>query len=111
MYKFAGALVRVPSRLSTLIHMNSRDLSELIVEADFLWREISVGDLIQIEESIWEGSFEVLTPGREYMVLAKMQSDTGLRSFVTESNLQDQTAVVYPYSICNYVVLPAQWIC
>ncbi len=111
MHKFYDASVRAQQSLSTLSDMNSRDLSELMVEADFLWREISVGDLIQIEESIWEGSFEVLTPGREYMVLAKMQSATGLCSFVTESNLQDQTAVVYPYSICNYVVLPGQWIC
>ncbi len=83
--------------------MDSRDISELLLEAEFLWQEIRVGDRVQIEQTVSDSGIELLTPGREYMVLVKQKSDTGLQSFVTESNIDGQLATIYPYNICNYV--------
>ena len=99
------------SETAKLKSMGRIDVSELIVEADFLWHEIGVGDQVQVEESIWDHGVELLTPGKEYMVLAKQRSDTGVQSFLTESNCGDQTAVVYPHSVCNYVHKAQTWLC
>ncbi|OMH39230.1 hypothetical protein [Motiliproteus sp. MSK22-1] len=82
--------------------MDNSDLSELIIEADFLWREIGIGDFVQIEDAIFDQGVELLTPGTEYMVLVRQKSATGLQSFVTESNIEGRTAVIYPHLICNY---------
>ncbi|MCW8884823.1 MAG: hypothetical protein OQK12_06140, partial [Motiliproteus sp.] len=84
--------------------MDMRDISELILEADFLWREINIGDRVQVEEPQQERGVELLSPGREYMVLVKQCSDTGLQSFIIESNIKDRLTRVYPHNICHYVV-------
>ncbi len=91
--------------------MDSCDISELMIEADFLWREIGIGDRVQIEDAVTEMGIELLSPGTEYMVLAKQQSETGLQSFITESNVDGLTVVVYPHSVCNYVITGAQRLC
>ncbi|MEH6625644.1 MAG: hypothetical protein V7739_04315 [Motiliproteus sp.] len=83
--------------------MDSCDISELMLEAEFLWQEISVGDWVQVEQIVLERGIEMLTPGREYMVLVKQKSDTGLQSFITESNLAGQLTTIYPYNVCNYI--------
>ncbi len=91
--------------------MNNIDISELIVEADFLWREISVGDRVQVEYSTCEQGVEMLTAGKHYMVLAKLQSVTGVQSFITESNVENTPVVVYPQCVCNYVTCALQLLC
>lgn len=82
--------------------MDMDELSELLVEADFLWREIEVGDYVQLEDPVIEQGVELLTSGKEYLVLTKECSDQGTQSFITESNIADRTVRVYPVSICDY---------
>lgn len=77
-------------------------MSELMVEADFLWRELEVGDYVQVEDPFIEEGVELLTIGKEYMVLAKELSASGTQRFVTETNVDGQIARVYPVSVCNY---------
>ncbi len=91
---------QLATKLST---MDTSDISELMLEAEFLWQEINVGDRIQIEQTLSELGIELLTPGREYMVLVKQKSDTGLQSFITESNVDGQLATIYPFNVCHYV--------
>ena len=91
--------------------MDNGNLSELMVEADFLWREIGIGDFVQIEDTIFDREVELLSPGREYMVLMKQQSVTGLQSLVVDSNIEGETAVIYPHCICNYICTGSQALC
>ena len=91
--------------------MDNSDLSELMIEADFLWREIGIGDFVQIDYRLLDRGVELMTPGREYMVLMKQQSGTGLQSFVIDSNVEGETVVIYPHSICNYVCTGNQPLC
>lgn len=82
--------------------MDMNELSELLVEADFLWREIEVGDYIQVEDPLVEQGEELLTVGKEYLVLAKECSAAGTQSFLTESNQPGHSVRVYPISVCDY---------
>lgn len=82
--------------------MDMHELSELLVEADFLWREIEAGDYIQLEDPLVEQGEELLSVGKEYMVLAKECSSTGTQSFITESNQPERSVRVYPISVCDY---------
>ena len=75
--------------------MDNSDLSELMIEADFLWREVSIGDLVQVEDAVCEQGVELLSPGMEYMVLMKQQSASGLQSLVVDSNVEDRTVDVH----------------
>lgn len=82
--------------------MDTYDISDMIVEADFLWRETLVGDYVQVEDSIFEEGKELLSIGKEYMVLAKETSASGAQSFITETNMEGKIARVYPFYVCSY---------
>lgn len=82
--------------------MDMHEISELLVEADFMWREIEVGDYVQVEDPITEQNVELLSPGKEYMVVVKDMSESGSKIFITETNIEGCTAKVYPVSVCDY---------
>ncbi len=82
--------------------MDMHELSEMLAEADFLWREIAVGDYVQVEDPVVERGGELLSVGKEYLLLAKETSPTGTKSFITETNIQGEVVRVYPISVCNY---------
>ncbi len=82
--------------------MKHNELSERIVEADFLWHEISVGDFVELEGIVVEGGLELCSVGQSYRVLAKQISGTGAHSFLTETNDPGRNATVYPQMVCNY---------
>ncbi|WP_207062279.1 hypothetical protein [Motiliproteus sp. SC1-56] len=88
--------------------MYQRDFSDVMIEADFLWREIAVGDQILVEDAIIEAGVELLSPGREYVVVEKQCSDTGVQSFLVESNIPRHSARLYPHWICSYSALPRE---
>lgn len=82
--------------------MYQRDFSDVMIEADFLWQEIAIGDQILVEDAIVEAGVELLSPGREYVVLDKQCSATGVQSFLVESNVPQHVARLYPHWICSY---------
>lgn len=82
--------------------MGMHEISEMIVKADFIWREVDVGDFVQVEDSIFENGEELLTVAKEYRVLAKESSASGTQSFVTETNIVGKITQVYPVYVCSY---------
>lgn len=85
--------------------MLERDFSDVMIEADFLWNEIAIGDQILVEDAIIEAGVELLSPGREYVVVDKQRSATGVQSFLVESNFPQHVARLYPHWICSYSTL------
>ncbi|HEY5718031.1 MAG TPA: hypothetical protein VIS52_06005 [Motiliproteus sp.] len=77
-------------------------LSDAMVEADFLWREIGIGDRVMVEHAYVEEGRELLTPGRAYLVVAKPVSDSGTQSLLVESNLAEHLVTLYPHHISSY---------
>jgi len=79
-----------------------RLLSEAMVEADFLWREIGIGDRVMVEHAHTDEGFELLTPGRSYQVVAKPVSASGTQSLLVESNIAELLVTLYPHHISSY---------
>jgi hypothetical protein len=73
-----------------------------MVEADFLWREIGVGDRVMVEHAYTEAGLELLSPGRGYQVVAKPVSGSGTQSLLVESNLAGHLVTLYPHHISSY---------
>ncbi|WP_210395885.1 hypothetical protein [Motiliproteus sediminis] len=80
----------------------ARQLSESMVEADFLWREIGVGDRVMVEHAYDEAGVELLTPGRAYQVIAKPVSESGVLTLLVESNLPEHLVTLYPQHVASY---------
>ncbi len=86
--------------------MNNRQLSEMMIEADFLWREIAIGDQVVLECDLEEEGRRLITSGKQYLVLAKAESASGRQMLEVETDLPGRTLLVLPALICNYVRRP-----
>ncbi|MBY4678894.1 hypothetical protein [Marinobacterium arenosum] len=75
---------------------------EAMFEADLLWREIQLGDLLVLESDLEQDGQPVLKAGQRYEVLAKLSGASGQQQFVVQSDLTNQTVSVYPAQICSY---------
>lgn len=91
--------------------MREQDFSDVMIEAEFLWREIAIGEQILVEDAIVEAGIELLSPGREYVVIDKQCSATGVQSFLVESNIPRIAARLYPHWICSYSDVPRERLC
>ncbi|WP_417223226.1 hypothetical protein [Amphritea sp.] len=82
--------------------MYSQDQSELILEADFLWREINVGDEIYLDADFYNANRRLLCRGAPYQVLAKMDKTCGAQELIVQSYETQELVAVSPYLVCNY---------
>ena len=82
--------------------MYQQDQSELILEADFLWREIKVGDQIYLDADLYLNNRRLLCRGAPYQVLAKIDSVSGAQEFIVQSYQTRELVHVSPYLVCSY---------
>ncbi|GGK82007.1 hypothetical protein [Amphritea balenae] len=82
--------------------MYHQDQSELILEADFLWREIHVGDQIYLDADLYKNSRRLLCKGAPYQVVAKLDSVSGAQELIVQSYQTNELVPVSPYLICSY---------
>jgi len=87
--------------------MYSQDQSELILEADFLWREINVGDEIYLDADFYSDERRLLCRGVPYQVLAKTDKTCGAQELIVQSYQTQELVAVSPYLVCSYEC-PAQ---
>ncbi|WP_432473759.1 hypothetical protein [Amphritea sp. HPY] len=87
--------------------MNTQqDQSELILEADFLWREILVGDEIFLDSDFYQNDSRLLCKGVPYQVLAKMEDVCGAQTLVVQSYQTRELVSVSPFLVCSYEAAP-----
>ena len=82
-------------------------IAEEQLRAELLWQELQLGDEVLVEfavvdRSVREGSVELLSPGRGYLILQKCLSESQVPQFITESNIPNRPVVVFPHCICSY---------
>lgn len=83
--------------------MNTQqDQSELILEADFLWREILVGDEIFLDSDFYQNGSRLLCSGVPYQVLAKMEDVCGAQTLIVQSYQTRELVPVSPFLVCSY---------
>lgn len=82
--------------------MQNTEHVDLLIEADLLWREISIGDLIMLEDDLQSGEQLLLHAHQPYQVLAKLDGVSGQQRFAVESDQTHQVVEVYPVQLCSY---------
>ena len=82
--------------------MYDQDQSELILEADFLWREIRVGDEIYLDADFYSSNRRLLCRGAPYQVLAKIDKTCGAQELIVQSYQTHELVAVSPYLVCSY---------
>ncbi|WP_156948184.1 hypothetical protein [Marinobacterium jannaschii] len=83
---------------------------ELMMESDFIWREIAVGDHVMVEADIYDSTGLQLKKDRLYQVLAKMQEAPGNSKLIVESDVTGALIDVHPALLCSYesATMPVQ---
>lgn len=82
--------------------MQNSEHVDLLLEADLLWREISIGDLIMLEDNFQLDEQLLLQAHKPYQVLAKLHGVSGKQRFAVESDQTHQVVEVYPVQLCSY---------
>ncbi len=82
--------------------MYHQDQADLILEADFLWREIRVGDQIYLDADYYRDNRRLLCRGAPYQVLAKIDSVSGAQELIVQSYQTRELVPVSPFQICSY---------
>lgn len=82
--------------------MYHQDQAELILEADFLWREIQVGDQIYLDADLYRDNQRLLCRGAPYQVLAKVDAVSGAQELIVQSYQTRELVPVSPFQICSY---------
>lgn len=76
--------------------------ADLLMECDFIWREIAVGDRVMTEADIYDGDGLQLKHGHSYVVLAKTQTAPGNSTLIVESDVTGVLVNLHPALICSY---------
>lgn len=83
--------------------MEGFDYTELQLETEFLWGEISVGDSVMLDADLYESDAIKLQHHHLYQVVAKLQKLPPKPSLlVVESNLTGELIQLHPALICSY---------
>lgn len=82
--------------------MHTQDQSELIIEADFIWRVINVGDQIYLDADFYVGNQRKLCKGTPYQVLVKMDKACGAQELIVQSYETRELIAVSPYLVSSY---------
>lgn len=75
---------------------------DILVESDFIWHEIDVGDHVMTEADIYDGTGLQLMRGQAYLVLAKIREMPGNSMLVVESCVTGELINLHPALICHY---------
>ncbi len=79
-----------------------QDQLELMLEADFLWREIQVGDDIYLDFDFYQHDRRLLCKGVPYQVLNKIEAACGAQTLLVQSYQTLELVPVSPYLVCSY---------
>lgn len=83
--------------------MSVLDFTELHLETEFLWNEISVGDNVMIDADLYEANHFKLHKFQPYKVLAKMHNLAPEPSMlVVESDITGELITLHPALLCSY---------
>ncbi|MEH6470117.1 MAG: hypothetical protein V7752_02595 [Halopseudomonas sp.] len=80
----------------------TENIAEDQLAAELLWQDLVIGDEVLVEHPVYEGTVELLSPSRGYLVLAKQMSATQIPQLITESNIPGRFVTLYPHCICSY---------
>ncbi|MFY0678929.1 MAG: hypothetical protein JXR18_16795 [Neptuniibacter sp.] len=85
--------------------MEGLDFTELHLETELLWSEISVGDSVMLEADLYESNIFKLRKDQMYEVVAKLQSMAPEPSMlVVESDITGDLIRLHPALLCSYQV-------
>lgn len=87
--------------LNTAMANNICHSAELLIECDFIWREISVGDQIFVESNIYQDNCIMVKQDTPYLVLAKIDQAAN-PLLIVESEKPNQLIAIHPAMICSY---------
>ncbi len=76
--------------------------SEILLETNFIWHEIRVGDLISLEADLEEDGILLLKRGAQYEVLAKLDLAPSHQVFVVQSDVSGALVQVHPFLVSSY---------
>ena len=79
-----------------------QDQFDLILEADFIWREIQVGDDIYLDYDFYQKERRLLCKGVPYQVLNKVEDVCGAQTLVVQSYQTRELVPVSPFLVCNF---------
>ncbi|MGI1670148.1 MAG: hypothetical protein K6L74_07475 [Neptuniibacter sp.] len=83
--------------------MEGLDFTELHLETELLWSEISVGDSVMLEADLYESNIFKLRKNQMYEVVAKLQSMAPEPSMlVVESDITGDLIRLHPALLCSY---------
>lgn len=92
------------------MHVTSRDAhdqgADLMLDSLLLWKSISIGSFVQLDADLFDQEQQLLTRGRLYEVLAKVDGVSSCPVFVVESELTSELVELHPGLICNYLDNP-----
>jgi hypothetical protein len=76
--------------------------SEILLETNFIWHEIRVGDLISLEADLEDDGVLQLKSKSQYEVLAKLDLAPSHQVFVVQSDVSGELVQVHPFLISSY---------
>ncbi|WP_286238529.1 hypothetical protein [Neptuniibacter halophilus] len=83
--------------------MTVLDYTELHLETELLWNEISVGDSVMLDADLYESNTFKLHKYQLYEVVAKLHSMAPEASFlVVESDITGELINLHPALLCSY---------
>lgn len=82
--------------------MTGYSTHELLVESDFIWREIAVGDSVMLEADVYDAEGLQLKKNHMYQVLAKLKQAPGNSRLIVESDVTGELIQVHPALLCSY---------
>ncbi|MGH1461184.1 MAG: hypothetical protein ACRBB6_04025 [Neptuniibacter sp.] len=83
--------------------MDGIDFTELHLETELLWNEISVGDSVMLDADLYESNTCKLRKHHMYEVVAKLQKIAPEASFlVVESDMTGELINLHPALLCSY---------
>ena len=83
--------------------MNGLDYTELHLETELLWNEISVGDSVMLDADLYESNTFKLHKHKLYEVVAKIQKMAPEASMlVVESDITGELINLHPVLLCSY---------
>lgn len=87
--------------------MDGLDYTELHLETELLWSEISVGDSVMLDADLYESNLIKLHRRRMYQVVAKLQSIPPEPSLlVVESDITGDLVKLHPALLSSYQISP-----
>lgn len=83
--------------------MDGLDFTELHLETELLWNEISIGDSVMLDADLYESNICKLRKHHMYEVVAKVQSLAPEPSMlVVESDITGDLIKLHPALLCSY---------